>query len=105
MNYFINNIFNEQPKTLTAINIIIFMLTKPVKNNSIYFEFHSKLKEIILKILYSNKKNISTIGNILSEYPGETSTVVNDRIFLVYGRIRSFTESLTFDLGMYLNHL
>jgi hypothetical protein len=33
-------------------------------------------------------------------YPSRTSTVVNDRIFLVYGRIRSFTESVTFDLGM-----
>ncbi len=34
MNYFINNILDEQLKTPNAINIIIFMLTKPVKNNS-----------------------------------------------------------------------
>jgi hypothetical protein len=33
-------------------------------------------------------------------YSSQTSTVVNDRIFLVYGRVRSFTESVTFELGM-----
>ena len=31
------------------------------------------------------------------------NAVVNDRIFPVYGRIRSFTESVTFDLGWYDN--
>ena len=32
---------------------------------------------------------------MFSPYPGRTCTVVNDRIFPVCGRIRSFTESVT----------
>ncbi|CAF3884946.1 unnamed protein product, partial [Rotaria sp. Silwood1] len=57
MNYFINDIRNEELETTTDLNIIIFMLTKTIKNKNIYWEFHQKLKEIILKLLYSNKKN------------------------------------------------
>ncbi|CAF1246037.1 unnamed protein product [Rotaria sp. Silwood1] len=66
MNYFINDIRNEELETTTDLNIIIFMLTKTIKNKNIYWEFHQKLKEIILKLLYSNKKNTNALCNILS---------------------------------------
>ncbi|CAF3911693.1 unnamed protein product [Rotaria sordida] len=66
MNYFINDILNEELERATDLNIIIFMLTKTIKNKNIYCEFHQKLKEIILKLLYSNKKNINALCNILS---------------------------------------
>ncbi len=55
---------------------------------------------IKMKTLFSLNLADDIIGHTTIESnPGQTSTVVNDRIFLVYGRIRSFTESVTFDLG------
>jgi hypothetical protein len=44
---------------------------------------------------------VSNDNNKKVHDPGQTSTVVNDRIFLVYGCMRSFTESVTFDLGIH----
>ncbi len=75
-----------------------------------------------MKTLFSLNLADDIIGyTTIENNPGQTSTVVNDRIqryttvirphvirrnmvvndriFLVYGRIRSFTESVTFDLG------
>lgn len=66
MNYFTNEIINEELEATTEINIIIFMLKKIVK--TFYCEFNLKLKQILIKVLYSKNKHISVLGNILSEY-------------------------------------
>ncbi|CAF5038133.1 unnamed protein product [Rotaria sp. Silwood1] len=91
MNYFINDIRNEELETTTDLNIIIFMLTKTIKNKNIYWEFHQKLKEIKLKLLYSNKKNTNALCNILSKYVFKLSIIIK-QIFFFYRNIPCYSK-------------